>query len=161
MSQKTAEFSPIIFCQKYFKHPCIGPCSDFMPGANPTTSINNATGSLARFENKKIYLKNAGVVAVSSKVVGLAPGHDCAQEFRAANGPVRRPSRQRRLCRRLPVWPDWAKFRLKGDCFNWAVFSKLQMYRRGPILWLTLKVMHSLGQKWVGQHSGRAIFLKK
>jgi hypothetical protein len=55
------------------------------PGPNPTTSIYNTTGSLARFENKNIlfYFEkrsnlymyyNAGVVVVNSKVVRLAPG---------------------------------------------------------------------------------------
>jgi hypothetical protein len=57
---------------------------DFFTGANPTTSVvnfYNATGSLARFENKKISptfknglaYYNAGAVAVNAKIVGLAP----------------------------------------------------------------------------------------
>jgi hypothetical protein len=46
--------------------------------------IYNATGSLARFENKKIYFEKRSslctttmelYIAVNSKVVGLAPGH--------------------------------------------------------------------------------------
>jgi hypothetical protein len=59
------------------------------PGANPTiasynasvVNFYNATGSLARFENKNIifYFQNllacynAGAVAVNLKIVGLAP----------------------------------------------------------------------------------------
>jgi hypothetical protein len=58
------------------------------PGANPTiasynasvVNFYNATRSLERFENKKIFyytsknaLAYAGVVAVNLKVVGLAP----------------------------------------------------------------------------------------
>jgi hypothetical protein len=65
------------------------PCTYMiLPGANPAIASYNATGSLARFENKNIlyYFEKrssllqrwrcsyAGVVAVNSKVVvGLAP----------------------------------------------------------------------------------------
>jgi hypothetical protein len=58
----------------------------FKSGANPTIVSYNATGSLAHLENKNIlfYFEkrsslgtyyNAGVKAVNSKVVGLAPGN--------------------------------------------------------------------------------------
>jgi hypothetical protein len=51
------------------------------PGANPTIASYNATGSLAGFDDKNMLFffenavsyYNAGVVALYSKVIGLAP----------------------------------------------------------------------------------------
>jgi hypothetical protein len=86
-------------------------CEVLNSGANPTiasynaSAVNfyNASDSLARFENKIMlfYIEkrsslhatyNAGVVAVNSKVVGLAPGMKfhtqmSTKPFRRQNGP--------------------------------------------------------------------------
>jgi hypothetical protein len=77
-SHKSTDSYPVMYVHKCETDRSV------IPGPNPTTSIYNATGSRARFENRNLLfyfekrsslLHNAGVVAVNLKVAGLAPGY--------------------------------------------------------------------------------------
>jgi hypothetical protein len=58
-----------------------------------------------------------------------------------------------------PGWPDWAIFRLLGDCLLWTV--SLKMTKVTQFFWATLstlEVIYLSWQKWAGLHFGRFFY---